>query len=589
MTTTTTSKFKTILTADCGSATTTVLLIEAITGHYRLAATAHTLSTWDRPWRDVTVGLTAAIRQIEQETGRTLLAPDGRPILPKHSNGQGVDIFAVVSSAGPPLAVALVGLTDDISLASARRATATTYARITSELSLKTDHRQVQRPLETRLQLLQAGRPEVILLVGGVDGGAQRPIVEMANLITMMLQVAPDIDQPHLLYAGNVAAQSHLAETLGPIAALKLIDNVRPSLETENLAAVQVELETLYLHHKLARLPGFEKLQNWTPWPAMPTARSFEKVVTFLGQQNNLNVIGLNLGSLASQVSAYVPGQQPVTTLRTDSGMGHGLAPLLNHVPLERFRRWLPFEIAPGELYNQILNKSLYPAGLPTTPAELYLDYAIAREALRFVVEPARAGWPRSPAGLPGIHWNLIIAAGRTLTTVPQLGYSALMILDSLEPWGISKIVLDVAGLTNVLGALAVIEPVAAVEVATHANAFLNLGAVIAPFGHGPAGKTALKLKFMQDETEPVELDIPYGVIQQIDLPPGQKATVEIRPTRFFDIGLGQPGRGAIADVEGGVLGLIVDTRGRPLRLSPNDEQRREQLQQWLVGLGVRV
>ena len=60
-----------------------------------------------------------------------------------------------------------------------------------------------------------------------------------------------------------------------------------------------------------------------------------------------------------------------------------------------------------------------------------------------------------------------------------------------------------------------------------------------------------------------------------------------MRPARHFDVGLGQPGRGAVAEVEGGALGIIVDARGRPLRLPKDDVQRRELLQQWLSALGV--
>jgi hypothetical protein len=80
-------------------------------------------------------------------------------------------------------------------------------------------------------------------------------------------------------------------------------------------------------------------------------------------------------------------------------------------------------------------------------------------------------------------------------------------------------------------------------------------------------------------------MDISFGEIQVVDLPPGQKATLEIRPARHLDIGVGQPGRSAVAEVEGGVLGIIIDTRGRPLRLLRNDEQRRTQLIQWADGL----
>jgi len=62
---------------------------------------------------------------------------------------------------------------------------------------------------------------------------------------------------------------------------------------------------------------------------------------------------------------------------------------------------------------------------------------------------------------------------------------------------------------------------------------------------------------------------------------------LEIRPARHFDIGLGQPGRGALAEVEGGILGIIIDARGRPLRLPKDETQRQAHIRQWLEELGV--
>ena len=86
---------------------------------------------------------------------------------------------------------------------------------------------------------------------------------------------------------------------------------------------------------------------------------------------------------------------------------------------------------------------------------------------------------------------------------------------------------------------------------------------------------------------EAEEKEILFGDIELLPLPAGEKASLEIRPERHFDIGLGQPGRGAVAQVEGGLLGVIIDARGRPLRLPGDDLERQQQLQQWLNALGV--
>jgi len=594
------SNINSILAIDCGSATTTVVLIEQVSGQYRLVATGQAPSTYNSPWQDITVGMLEAIREIEKAAGRTLFNSGGWPLMPQNTNRQGIDALIVVSSAGPPLPVVLAGLMKNVTLASARRAAATTYAYVVNELSLDIDQnpsanasllssgapRNGRLSPEAQMQLIQEGQPEAIILVGGIDGGAERPVIEMARIISMALRVPTNVEKPTILYAGNSEARAQVAEILGPVTTLRAVDNVRPALEVENLAAIQMELENLYVQRKMSQLPGFQKFGNWSQYPVLPASKSFEKVIAYLGRHNNLNVIGANIGSGATVMSVQTQRYQG-SVIRSDAGLGHSLAVLLRIVPIEKFHRWLPFELAPGELYNRLLNKSLHPTSLPETEEDLLIEHAVAREALRLAMEQIRVSWSFQPlAGMDHIQWNLMIGAGRTLTRAPQPGYAALMMLDGIEPWGVTSLALDSAGVANMLGSIAAIQPMAAVEVAAR-DAFLNLGTVIAPTGHGQPGKLALKFKINYANGDSLETEVAYGSMQLIALPPGEKATLEIRPARHFDIGLGQPGRGALAEVEGGILGIIIDARGRPLRLPKDETQRQAQIRQWLEELGV--
>lgn len=591
----TNSTLQSILAVECGRVTTTAVLIEQTGDHYRLTATGQTGTTCPPPWNDITAGVTRAIRQIEKLTGRTLLAPAGWPITPQSSEQQGVDAFIIISSAGPPLRLALAGLMDGITLASARRAAAATYTAITNVLGLDAvsgrSATPVARSAEARIQAILQTKPDAILLTGGTDNGAVQPVIEMANVLAMALRVLAPVQQPHVLYAGNIALRPKIAEILGPVAGLTAVDNLRPTLDVENLAPAQLELERMYIQEKMFRLPGFQKLSNWTRYPAVPASRSFDKLIHYLSRHNALNVMGVNIGSGATVVSAHT-GECHTITVGSDAGVGHSLASLVNAVPVQKFRRWLPFDLPPEELENRLLNKSLQPAGLPATFQALMVEHAVATEALRWVMAQARSGWPFQPStGRGDIQWNLLVGAGRVLVRAPHPGHAALILLDGVEPWGVTSLALDISGTTNILGAVAAIEPVAAVEVAAR-DTFLNLGTVIAPIGHGSAGQPALRLKISMatpaaGAESPAEFEVPYGAIERIPLPPGQKAVIEIRPGRHFDIGLGQPGRGAVTEVEGGILGIIVDARGRPLRLPPDDARRQEQLALWLSKLDV--
>ncbi|MCB0193745.1 MAG: glutamate mutase L [Anaerolineae bacterium] len=569
---------KSILATECGSTTTTAALIEQTNGEYRLRATGQTPSTYGPPWYDITIGVRQAIRHIEKSVERTILTSGGWPITPQNQVNQGVDGFTVVCSAASPLRLLIAGLMKDISLASAQQAAATTYSHITRLISLDASDGG-QHSHEARIQAIKENRPDVILLVGGIDGGAEQPVLEMARIISMGLQIGGGTP-PAILYAGNNALRTPMADILGPIAALTSVNNVRPTLDVEDISAAQAELEKLYVQKKLMQLPGFDKLNNWsTKFPVIPASRSFGQLINFLSTHHDLNAVGVNIGSRSTTIATKTPETSAQLFIRSDAGVGHSLSDLLEVVPIEKIHRWLPFEIGKHELFNRLLNKSLYPTSLPTSVEDLLIEHAVAREAIRLVANQAQPQRPHP-------QWNLVVGTGRSLTGNPHAAQAALLLIDGLEPWGVTSLALDRNGLVDMLGAVAVVDPVAAVQATLH-DAFLNLGTVIAPWGHGLTGQIAVRVKVTYDNNEIYEAEVAYNTLELIALPPGQKATIEIRPRSQFSIVPGPRGRAAKTEVEGGLLGIIVDARGRPLEFPTDDEQRHEQLHTWLDNLNL--
>jgi hypothetical protein len=467
----------------------------------------------------------------------------------------------------------------DISLASARRAAMTTYSQVIDFIALDAEETNPQQRLESRLQAIREGKPDVVLLAGGTDGGATLPVIELAQTIAAALQLLPEAEKPNVLYAGNQAIRPEIADILGPVSALMSVNNVRPVLEVEDLSLAQAELEGLYLKRRLSSLPGFDKLSNWTPHPVLLTSKSLEKLVAFLGGYHELDVLGISLGSRSTLAVSQKQGQPLTSTVRSDAGMGHSLISFLKAVPLERIQRWLPFELSSQELYDRLLNKNLAPTSIPTTHEDLMIELAVGREALRLAVR-------QNQQNLANHRWNWLIGSGRALIGMPHLAQAALVLIDGIEPWSVTKLMLDLKGMVNMLGAIATVAPAAAATMAAH-EAFLTLGTLVAPLGLGPAGHSALRVKVNSPEGESFEKNILGGSLELIPLPPGQKATLEIRPSRHFDLGVGQPGRGVVTEVEGGALGLIIDARGRPLRLPRDDTQRQIVLQKWLAALNI--
>jgi hypothetical protein len=80
-----------------------------------------------------------------------------------------------------------------------------------------------------------------------------------------------------------------------------------------------------------------------------------------------------------------------------------------------------------------------------------------------------------------------------------------------------------------------------------------------------------------------LELEAKYGSLEVLPLRIGEKATLELKPRRGINVGR----VGKAVEVNGGVIGLVIDARGRPLNLPSDPEVCRQQMQQWLWDMGA--
>jgi ribosomal protein L30/L7E len=586
-------KVKSILAADCGRATTTVVLIELVGEVYRLIAQAEVSSTYHAPWFDITLGVADAIKRIEQQSGGRLLDHAGSPIIPRSSAGEGADIFVAVASAAEPLSVSLVGLMSRLSLASARHAVMSTYAVVNYQLG--SDDEPGNRSVEARVKALQQMHSDLILLVGGIDGGATGPIIDLAHIVSMALRITkPDI-RPQVIYAGNSQLRAQIADILGSLTNFKSADNIRPDPAHENLGMVQEDLSRLYIERKISQLPGIKILSEWSRNTIVPSAKSFAQTVNYIGQTYNVLAMGVDVGSATTNIAAKRRDFYGNTT-RADIGVGSNAPALLDQVDWENFRRWLPFEMSQADFKNFVWNKGIFPQTVPQTYQDMWLELSLMREALRLVLIEAKQTWSQAEMRESDwFNWDLIIGVGRSLVRMVDPTRATLVLLDGLEPAGICRLVLDTKSIVGMLGSLAGVHAEAAAQIVDEAlqfaedSPFLNLGMVVAPIGVGRFGDTALRLQMTYSDGRQVDMKVPFGAIEVIPLPPNEEATLKINPSRYFSLNpqWEQPGKEVNATVNGGLLGLIIDARGRPITLADNDDDRAQQLQNWLAKLGL--
>lgn len=575
-----------ILVADCGAVMTKAMLLDQVAGQYRFVAQGEALTTAKHPWCDVAAGIRHAIQQISAVTGRRFLDGSDNLISPELSNRQGVDVFAATISASQPLQVVLGGLVRDLSIASAERAAAGTYSQVKATLD---GGKRGTSSDKDHVRAIRDTAPDVVCIAGGIEGGADAPILELVEATTLACSMMEPEVRPLILYAGNSQLRLQVTDIVGEEAELRVVDNVRPTLGEENLLNAQEELDALYVQYKMGQLLGIDTVSGWSPAPITPTARAFGRLMQYLWHlgEPSSGILGVDVGAASTTIAAVFDGQL-FLTVRGDLGVAFGGERLLQKQGSETITRWLPEPVNGNEARGLFINREMYPASIPQEPRELWLEQALTREAIRTTLQIAHPGWEPG-AAQPYSHllplFDTIVVSGGVLAHAPHPGQAALVVLDGLEPIGITTLVLDAHGLAPALGNVAAVKPLAAVE-ALDGGGFINLATVITPIGQAHHGDTVLRVQVTYDDDSTFSVEVNYGDLEVLPLPPGQQAVLELRPRRGFDVGLGGPGKSGKRRVSGGLVGLIIDARGRPLTLSSDPEQSQAQVQQWLWDVG---
>lgn len=561
------------LIAEVGHTSTTVAFFDVAAGAYRLVAQATTGTTAFAPWQDVIRGVQHAIAQIAAATGRRLLMDNGELITPANDEGKGVDYFATTISAAAPLQIALVGLLDEVSLASARRALHQVYATVVDSFSLS-DTRNEQAQVESLLKL----QPDVILIVGGTDDGKTHRLLSLVEMVGLSLDLFADTRKPVVVYAGNTALREDVTRLLG--SAVHVVENIRPALEVEQTTDTARLLTKLYGELKMAALPGIGSLEAWGRFEPVPTSEALLQILTYFAHLYRQRVLVVDVGSDTVTLAA---ADQTQTHLHIENNLGMGRSVIALQAHLAQVRPWLTTEKSDADLLDFLWHKSLYPATVPMSEEELYLELALARVLLRQSVQAAAAAWQgETTTHLP--PFGLLIARGNSLAHAPRPGQTILTLLDALQPTGIFAVATDRYHILPALGVLGHLEPIAVVQT-LEGGALLDLGWVVALSGRAQTGQPALTVQLRSERVGKLELEVEAGTIEVLPLGIGEKAELTLQPTRRFDIGYGA-GKGKTVTVYGGAAGIVIDARGRPLVLPEDAASCRDTIRQWTWDIG---
>ncbi len=568
-----------LLAINVGASTTRAALFDVVEGEYRFLAQGQAPSTAEAPFKDVSLGVRQAIANLQAITGRILLDADQQLIKPTQLDGSGVDVLAVTLSAGPTLRAVVVGLLSDVSLESARKLAETAYLQVVETMGLN-DHRKADEQINALLR----ARPDVILLAGGTDGGATRSIQKILESIGLACYLTPPEKRPAVLFAGNQSLTDDIKSSLEKwTASLHTSPNIRPSLETEDLTPAARELAQVFVDVRKRQMPGLAELVAWSGGHILPTAYAEGRIIRFLSQMSGSRhgILGVDIGATAAVVAAAFGGEWTLSVY-PQLGVGENLPALLHYCRIEDIVRWMHLDISPSVVRDYLYQCSLFPGTLPATQEEHVIAQAISRQALYLAVQAAKKNFPRTARPLrPDLLpiFEPILAAGGVVGDAPGGGQNLLLLLDAIQPVGVTSIILDQNNLLPLLGVAAEFNPLLPVHI-LESGAFMSLGTVVSVVGQAPYGVPILRARLTYTDGNEAQVEVKFGGLEVLPLAPGQMARLALQPLHRADIGNG-PGRNATIQVTGGAIGVVFDARGRPLEFPSDPVRRRELLKKW--------
>ncbi len=590
-------KINYILATDCGSTTSKARLFGKKNGQYRYLTSGEAPTTVEAPYENVTLGVSNAVREIEELTGRKLLSENG--IITPAQGNEGVDLYVTTSSAGGGLQMMVAGVVRTMTAESAERAALGAGAIVMDVLSYHDE-----RPVYEKIQRIRELRPDMIMIAGGVDGGSVSHVSEITELIAAAepkARLGIGYELP-VIYAGNVDVREHVSKVLGKKFVLKIVDNVRSELEAERVGPARDAVHELFMEHVMSHAPGYDKLMKWTPVPIMPTPAAEGTMFRTLAEMRNLNVIGVGLGGATTNVYS-VYDTKFVRTVSANLGMSYSICNVMKQAGLPNILRWIPFDMNEDELCDTLRNKMIRPTTIPETLEELLVEHAVAREAIRLGFEHHKSH-ARSLRGVQrkrGVadvfdqgmglesyinmkRINMIAGTGGLLSHAPRRVQAAMILIDAFQPEGVTRLAQDSVFMMPHLGVLSTIHKAAALEI-FELDCLVRIGTCIAAKIEKDTEKLAQIDITMPDGKTRTE-EILRGEIRVIPIPSGEEVEINIEPSKACDFGEG-PGREVHTKTEGGEVGLILDGRGRPVVLPEDSGERAMMLLKWFTALNA--
>ena len=209
------------------------------------------------------------------------------------------------------------------------------------------------------------------------------------------------------------------------------------------------------------------------------------------------------------------------------------------------------------ELAQHTLKKGLRSASAPLDMRERYIDYALLRAGIRYLLttlqqEKLGVAKPINESAL-----GLVITAGATLAGSGQGALDMLLLADALQLQGVVHFKADRHGALPALGVLSTSEPMAVVQL-LEGGLVEHVGSLIRASGRATPGSKALKLHVRSSNGKTLSREIAVGDVWHLPAPTGSVVDIRVQTARGIRIG---DKRRLNLRLSGGRGGLLFDAR----------------------------
>lgn len=577
-----------ILFTDVGSLWTNSLLIDQVDGVYRFIAHDSAPTTIEPPIANVTAGVRKTLASIASVAGRKLLdhtkSTNGHLITPETIAGEGVDVFSATTSASPPLHLAAFCANErDASVVqrAARRLTSNIEGLYTAK---SRQGRWSGVGMAGAIEDIVSTKPDILILADTGAAAASPAFGEMLDAVEVVNTIADVRERPTLVIVGTSETISAGTERVQSSNVTEtIIVDPDDSLGTAEDALAH-RLTQYYHSNVLARLPGFGALQSWSTIPVRSTPSVQAQAIRLLTRETGNRILFVTVGDENSTLIAAGDGFYHAD-VRPTLGAGYAFQTFLESEGPERIFRWMPGLTPERDLHGLLMHRTLYPRLQPATRDTLWLEQAVARAIVQRLIQLNTQAFPDRFHGTGGHpRFDYIIGSGVPFRMAPEPAQAVLMLLDAVQPVGVTHLLRDRLGVLPAAGMLADREP-AIVNDLLSRNLIESLGTVIVPTGDANPGDTVLNFRMNLPDGGFYDVSVEAGDIYREYVPADTTFELELAPARGIDVGLG-PGKRVRVTVSGGSAGLFIDARGRPLPQQEELVDQRRQVQEWVLYVG---